>query len=442
MRLANLSEANVANKLKQDPRLSKLLAIQWRIDATLPFKLLAKLGPKPKDEEIVAAWSELLDKSLRECNYGDLSVDGKFDMWITRLYANGVSNWEDVDGEVIDDLGKWHALSIRGLLDPRDQDFNRFPDGKSLHAAMRDYADQLQKIKNQAQIEKHKRTRSETILIDDDRFLVILPYNYGACYTFNNAEGVQANFCTGGSSGLSWSKNYMPNGAIVMVADKTNLKDKDGKWQMHAATDQLVDAEQTNRWNHTGNDSRFANLFPGLMKRIANAMKSKEEEIKTKSKESDFINKSYDVDKEIESLKRTYPLSWASSDTDADAGEPEQQQNLLEAKVTKTRLDPKCWKGKKIGNPKTKVKGGVRVNNCVPAESRMNSAIARAALGENDKHDKKAYLVQAIVQSLGSRRDEYTIRVPADSEQQAIILANKEAKKYGTVISSKVLDDK
>jgi len=34
----------------------------------------------------------------------------------------------------------------------------------------------------------------------------------------------------------------------------------------------------------------------------------------------------------------------------------------------KRRLDPKCWKGKKIGNPKTKMKGGVRVNNCVPVE--------------------------------------------------------------------------
>jgi hypothetical protein len=44
-------------------------------------------------------------------------------------------------------------------------------------------------------------------------------------------------------------------------------------------------------------------------------------------------------------------------------------KNLKEAKATSQRLDPKCWKGKKIGNPKTKVKGGVRVNNCVPAES-------------------------------------------------------------------------
>jgi len=29
---------------------------------------------------------------------------------------------------------------------------------------------------------------------------------------------------------------------------------------------------------------------------------------------------------------------------------------------------PACWKGKKIGNPKTKIKDGKRVNNCVPAK--------------------------------------------------------------------------
>jgi len=35
----------------------------------------------------------------------------------------------------------------------------------------------------------------------------------------------------------------------------------------------------------------------------------------------------------------------------------------------KVRLDPHCWDNKKIGNPKTKMKGGTRVNNCVPKES-------------------------------------------------------------------------
>ena len=50
----------------------------------------------------------------------------------------------------------------------------------------------------------------------------------------------------------------------------------------------------------------------------------------------------------------------------------ERQQGVEEEK---TRLDPKCWKGKKIGNPKTKMKGGVRVNNCVPAEEGMFSPL-------------------------------------------------------------------
>lgn len=41
--------------------------------------------------------------------------------------------------------------------------------------------------------------------------------------------------------------------------------------------------------------------------------------------------------------------------------------NEIITETVKQRLDPKCWKGKhKEG---TKIKGGVRVNNCVPNES-------------------------------------------------------------------------
>ena len=51
----------------------------------------------------------------------------------------------------------------------------------------------------------------------------------------------------------------------------------------------------------------------------------------------------------------------------------------------KQRLDPKCWKGyKKQG---TKMKGGVRVNNCVPAESveEASSPAQQAAIAVNMK---------------------------------------------------------
>jgi hypothetical protein len=47
----------------------------------------------------------------------------------------------------------------------------------------------------------------------------------------------------------------------------------------------------------------------------------------------------------------------------------------------KTRLDAKCWKGKhKEG---TKVKGGVRVNNCVPNESMDETAAWQKKSGKN-----------------------------------------------------------
>ena len=52
-----------------------------------------------------------------------------------------------------------------------------------------------------------------------------------------------------------------------------------------------------------------------------------------------------------------------------------------EAKATSQRLDPKCWKGKhKEG---TKVKGGVRVNNCVPNESVEETAAWQKKSGKN-----------------------------------------------------------
>jgi hypothetical protein len=81
----------------------------------------------------------------------------------------------------------------------------------------------------------------------------------------------------------------------------------------------------------------------------------------------------------------------------------------------KVRLDPKCWTGKKIGNPKTKVKGGVRVNNCVPAESVEEAANAaqQAAIAVNMKKAGKKPktedlseefdLIESIVENIAER---------------------------------------
>ena len=316
-------EANVAAKLK-DPKMVKMLSIAMRHDGTLPKDRVAKLGPKPSDDEIVKLWSDLLDSSLSSTDYGNLSTDGKFDEWLTRMYVNGVADFEDINGEGGDALGAWKALSIRGKLAEKHQDFNKFKNLRQIQQIVqsRDYRDELRRIKDAEVIEKHKREKKETVLIDDDRFLITLPYNYGACYNFNNAHGFNASFCTGSSSGQRWFERYAPEGPIISIFDKQNQDDENGKWQMHAPTGQMNNGNQS--VSYSSGDKKFAELYPGLMKEIIAAVKSKAEEIKTNS--VDIVRGGYDVNAAIAEIKSKLPASYASEKEEPEA-EPEDDAN-------------------------------------------------------------------------------------------------------------------
>ena len=316
-------EANVAAKLK-DPKMVKMLSIAMRHDGTLPKDRVAKLGPKPSDDEIVKLWSDLLDSSLSSTDYGNISTDGKFDEWLTRMYINGVADFEDINGEGGDALGAWKALSIRGKLSEKDQDFNKFKNLRQIQQIVqsRDYRDELRRIKDAEVIEKHKREKKETVLIDDDRFLITLPYNYGACYNFNNAHGFNASFCTGSSSGQRWFERYAPEGPIISIFDKQNQEDENGKWQMHAPTGQMNNGNQS--VSYSSGDKKFAELYPGLMKEIIAAVKSKAEEIKTNS--VDIVRGGYDVNAAIAEIKSKLPASYASEKEEPEA-EPEDDAN-------------------------------------------------------------------------------------------------------------------
>ena len=321
-----VAEANVAAKIK-DPKTIKMLGIAMRHDGTLPKSSIAKLGPKPDDQSILALWSTMLDKSLSSTDYGDLSQDGKFDEWLTRLYINGAADYEDINGEGGDALGAWKALSIRGKLKPTHQDFNKFKALRQIQQIVRDrdYQSELRKIKDAEVIEKHKREKKEVTLVDNERFLVVMPFNYGACYTFNNSNGYQANFCTGSSSGLSWFERYSPEGPIISIFDKENPDNKDGKWQMHMPTNQLQNGDQDRRGDMRWNDERFAELFPGLMKQIVDGMTANAEDIKTSSQ--DIVKGGYDVAAAVADIKKKAPLSYASKVGNEEEPEAEQDTN-------------------------------------------------------------------------------------------------------------------
>jgi hypothetical protein len=303
-----VAEANVAAKIK-DPKTIKMLSIAMRHDGTLPKAKVAALGPRPTDDEILKLWSELLDASLQSTDYGDISQDGKFDEWLTRMYINGVADYEDINGEGGDALGAWKALSVRGKLQEPHQDFNKFKNLRQIQAIIqnRDYRNELNKIKDAEVIEKHKREKKETTLIDDERYLVTIPYNYGSCYNFNNAHGFNASFCTGSSSGATWFNRYADDGPIISVFDKQNADDVNGKWQLHAPTNQINNGNQTVR-----KDEKFAELFPGLMKRIADAIQANADELKKNSTE--IVSGGYDAAKAVSDLKNKFPMSYNSGE--------------------------------------------------------------------------------------------------------------------------------
>ncbi len=315
-------EANIAAKLK-DPKTVKMLGIAMRHDSTLPKDKVARLGTKPTDDEIVKLWSEMLDDSLRSTDYGDLSADGKFDDWLTRLYTNGIVDYEDINGEGGDALGAWKALSIRGKLKEPHQDFNKFKNLRQIQAIIqsREYRNELDRIKDAETIEKHKREKKETTLIDDERFLVTLPYNYGACYTFNNSAGYKASFCTGSSSGMRWFERYSPEGPIISIVDKDNMEDENGKWQMHAPTGQMNNGNQS--LSYSSGDKKFAELFPGLLKKIIAALKAKADEVKQNS--GDIVKGGYDIEKAVADIKDRLPYSYASEAKEEE--KPEQDPN-------------------------------------------------------------------------------------------------------------------
>lgn len=104
--------------------------------------------------------------------------------------------------------------------------------------------------------------------------------------------------------------------------------------------------------------------------------------------------------------------------------------SIEEAKAKKQRLDAKCWKGyKKQG---TKVKGGVRVNNCVPMESQITELAAGYAankgydsLGKYKRYNtfisKKKFNNIAFIAVAENPRDNKTVfRVNAPTQQEAV----------------------
>jgi len=295
-----LAETAFRDKLLKDPRMAKQLAIAWRHDHTTPRDVRAVLGPNPEPSAIAARWATMLDQELVNTLGDQYGRDPKFADWLTDLYITGRADWEDISGEGVDALEDWQYLSQAGHLDVQYRDLNKIKNIHKLQTIIQQYRQQIAAHRNRKEVDKIKQDAKELVLIDNDRYKVSVPLNYGACRTFN-MTGHQSTFCTGSSSGPTWYRNYSPQGPLVMVVDKANQFDVDGKWQFHAPTNQIVNSMQQNRSSLVSNSERFGRLFPGLMDQIVAAMNKNQ---------SSLENVWHNMNSQISEIKRKFALAF------------------------------------------------------------------------------------------------------------------------------------
>jgi hypothetical protein len=219
--------------------------------------------------------------------------------WLIGVYMRGESPMEDLTSTVLDHLGDWLTLKESGKL-PNGYTNLQELSLVDIEAIRGESAQILYDLRRAKEVEAAKKNAQTLTLFDDGRFLVQIPLNFGGCYLFNfQRPGPEATFCTGSSNGLEQFEYYADRGPMIQVLDRKNLDNKYGKWQIQAATKQLHDSTQK-----YGGDAVFAQMYPGLMKKIADSMQAKEKEI--------IADERYNIPYEISKLAQAFPLSFNS----------------------------------------------------------------------------------------------------------------------------------
>ena len=95
--------------------------------------------------------------------------------------------------------------------------------------------------------------------------------------------------------------------------------------------------------------------------------------------------------------------------------------NEVVSEAIKQRLDAKCWKGKhKAG---TKIKGGIRVNNCVPNESVTED------WNKVNHHDKTDGLSQKAVNAYRREHPGSKLKTAVTTKPSKLKAGSKDAKR-------------
>lgn len=266
-----LLEGPTEDKIINDPKIGKMLAIAFKHDGTIPTGVHAFLGPQADPRKAAEVWIKLLDKANNNPNLGVISPDRKFYEWATRVYINQGMDWEDFSSRGIDNLHSYYLLSRRNLLKPADQDVNRFPSLATFEGAMKKYRKVLEKIKEEDRLKQMTKDAKLVTIVDNDTFTATVPLNYGGSCLLSRSTGEFANWCTGTLSTDNYFRMYTEKGPLIVFQSKINADDK---FQLHAPSNQFKDKKDSEI-----DREMFAKRYPNAMVEIINGLITHQESI-------------------------------------------------------------------------------------------------------------------------------------------------------------------
>ena len=291
-----LTEADTLSYIKKG-NLARRIELAFDHDRRLPDDVLYQLADRLTQDKKIAIVSSMIDQFMRNAE-----TPSEYIPWILGQYINGHADLEDIGGEIVDLLYKFHQLKIRNIIRvERQRNINNYSDWNILERVLGKYQKEWHKIQKEAEFEKYKKTANQIVLMNNDRFLIQIPINFGSCYIFNKTGGVQANFCTGSSNGPLYFRQYSNDGPIIQILDKHNADSANGKWQIHAPSNQIRNAPQWER------EYAFAQLFPGLLKEIGKRMLEHRQEIEEAGKS---INANWNAERQVNMLRDKFRDIW------------------------------------------------------------------------------------------------------------------------------------
>lgn len=263
------------DKIINDPKLSKMIAIHWRNDPTIPLPTKAKTGAKADDKTIALAFVDLLDNLEQRGSQGiQFSRNGQYHEWLAKVYASGGTDWEDIDSRSMKALHGYTMLQRRGLLDKGHSDLNKYP---SVYALERyidtHYKDILDKVAKDEKFNDLIKNAQSVKLADTEDYLIVVPLNRGAGCKY----GKGTRWCTSSTDSDTYWNRYSERGPLVIILSKKNSEDK---YQLHADSHQFLDASDS-RFDA----EKFKQEYPNAYKDIVDGMKSNAQELETKYKD-------------------------------------------------------------------------------------------------------------------------------------------------------------